>query len=84
MSNGTITIKPTRDFIASCNVCLARNFDTENFPAIGRRVDTLFHVSIRSGDSGFSFHLCKDCLQRLVTAAAVALIEEERRGEEIV
>ncbi len=76
MKDGGITIKPARESIASCGVCLARNYDTENFPALGKRVDMVFDVSISSGSSGFTFCLCRDCMKRLIGTAATALAAE--------
>lgn len=68
--HGTVGVKLIEEgHIASCNACLARNYEPTVGTGIGKKVDTLYEVYISSGASGLSFCLCRDCLEKLVAAA---------------
>ena len=50
--------------IASCNVCYARNYDTDLKPTIGKKVDCLYDLLI-GGSSLLQITLCGECLLAL-------------------
>jgi len=84
--SGSIRVRPTSEHIASCNACLARNYDTVIETGVGERVDTLYEIHVSSGSSGLSFCLCRDCLCKLVGEAYLACnpaSTTERKGETI-
>ncbi len=72
IKGGKITIKPVSESIASCNACLARNYDPVIETGVGERVDTLYEIHDSSSSSGLSFCLCRDCLCKLVGEAYLA------------
>ena len=80
MSNGTITVRPVSE-IASCNACIARNYDPTSGWSAGKRVDTLYRIHVSSGSSGIAICLCRDCLSKLIGEAAIACASG--KGEEI-
>lgn len=67
--SGSVRVRPIREHIASCNACLARNYDTTIATGTGERVDTLYEIHVSSGSSGISICLCRDCLCKLVGEA---------------
>lgn len=82
MNSGTITVKPVEEgHIASCNVCIARNYEPKGGGVIGRRVDKLYEVHVSSGASGLSICLCRDCLGKLVEEAQRVLGPASETGE---
>lgn len=78
--SGSIRIRPTGERIASCNACLARNYDPVIETGVGERVDILYEIRVSSGASGLSFCLCRDCLGKLVGEACLACDPGEMRG----
>lgn len=79
---GSIRIRPTSEHIASCNACLARNYDLVIETGVGARVDTLYEIHVSSGASGLSFCLCRDCLCKLVGEAYLACNPSSTTKEE--
>ena len=67
--SGSVRVRPIREHIASCNACLARNYDTTIATGTVERVDTLYEIHVSSGSSGISICLCRDCLCKLVGEA---------------
>nr|WP_325294908.1 hypothetical protein [uncultured Oscillibacter sp.] len=71
--SGSVHVRPIGgEHIASCNACLARNYDTTIATGTGERVDTLYEIHVSSGSSGISICLCRDCLCKLVGEAYLA------------
>lgn len=71
MKNYPIVKKYLGD-MASCNACLARNYDSTITPQIGDRVNALYEVHIGM----MTPILCKRCLTRLETAISEVLKED--------
>lgn len=82
-SRGEITIKPTRDEIAACTVCLNRNYEPTHLPAPGKKIDTIYDLSFSSSGSGsIVIRLCAECLGRLWGEIPVALYGPEGTEKE--
>lgn len=81
--SGSVRVQPVGgEHIASCNACLARNYDTTFATGVGERVDTLYEIHVSSGSSGLSLCLCRDCLCKLVGEAYLACNPASgRKGE---
>ena len=56
-----LTLEVSANDIASCNICYAHNYDSENADMIGERVDKLYELKI----GGQVLTLCDKCLDRL-------------------
>ena len=56
-----LTLAVSAHDIASCNICYAHNYDSDNADMIGERVDKLYELKI----GGQVLTLCDKCLDRL-------------------
>lgn len=61
MQETRLTLEVCAHDIASCNICYAHNYDSENADMIGERVEKLYELKI--GDQVMT--LCDKCLDRL-------------------
>lgn len=83
MCRGEITIRPTKDEIAACTVCLDRNYEPTHHSAPGKKVDTIYDVTFSStGSGGIVIRLCPECLGRLWGEIPVSLYGPKDAGRE--
>lgn len=61
MREEKLTLEVCTHDIASCNICYAHNYDSENADMIGERVNKLYELKI----GGQVMTLCGKCLDRL-------------------
>ena len=69
-----LTLEVSAHDIASCNICYAHNYDSDNADMIGERVDKLYELKI----SGQVLTLCDKCLDRLREKLAQRISAEEK------
>ena len=74
MQEERLTLEVCTHDIASCNICYAHNYDSENADMIGARVDKLYELKI--GDQVLT--LCDKCLDRLREKLAQRISAEEK------
>lgn len=65
MRDGEITIRKVENDIASCNVCMAHNYEPSIGMSVGRKVDTLYDISFGGGNGSLIVRVCADCLKKL-------------------
>ena len=69
-----VSIVRSKDKIASCNVCYARNYETDRRNALGVYKSDLFDLHI----GNMCVCLCKDCL-RLIGNQIIDIFAMERK-----
>lgn len=69
-----LTLEVSANDIASCNICYAHNYDSDNADMIGERVDKLYALKI----GGSVMTLCDKCLDRLREKLAQCFGAEEK------
>ncbi len=74
MQKEKLTLEVSAHDIASCNICYAHNYDSDNADMIGERVDKLYELKI----GGQVMTLCDKCLDRLREKLAQRISAEEK------
>lgn len=74
MQKEKLTLKVCAHDIASCNICYAHNYDSDNADMIGERVDKLYELKI----GGQVLTLCGKCLDRLRKKLVQRIRAEEK------
>lgn len=74
MQEEKLTLEVSAHDVASCNICYAHNYDSDNADMIGERVDKLYALKI----GGQVMTLCDKCLDRLREKLAQRINAEEK------
>ena len=74
MQEEKLTLEVSTHDVASCNICYAHNYDSDNADMIGKRVDKLYELKI----GGLVLTLCDKCLDRLREKPAQRISAEEK------
>lgn len=74
MQEEKLTLEVSAHDIASCSICYAHNYDSDNADMIGERVDKLYELKI----GGQVLTLCDKCLDRLREKLAQRISAEEK------
>ncbi len=74
MQEEKLTLEVSAHDIASCNICYAHNYDSDNADMIGERVEKLYELKI----GGQVLTLCDKCLDRLREKLAQRFGAEEK------
>lgn len=74
MQEEKLTFAVSAHDIASCNICYAHNYDSDNADMIGERVEKLYELKI----GGQVLTLCDKCLDRLREKLAQHISAEEK------